>query len=34
LLTLEDTVKFFNIVLELKPDTTEKSAIAAFMRQL
>jgi cytochrome c peroxidase len=34
LLTLEDTVEFFNIVLELKLDAEEKKAIVAFMRQL
>jgi cytochrome c peroxidase len=33
LLTLEDTVEFFNIVLELKLDAEEKRAIVAFMRQ-
>ena len=34
LLTLEDTVEFFNLVLELKLDTQEKMALVAFMRQL
>ncbi|HEV3438805.1 MAG TPA: cytochrome B6, partial [Gemmata sp.] len=34
LLTLEDTVEFFNIVLELKLDADEKQALVAFMRQL
>lgn len=34
LLTLEDTVEFFNLVLELKLDSTEKRALVAFMRQL
>lgn len=34
LLTLEDTVEFFNIVLELKLDAEEKKAIVAYMRQL
>jgi cytochrome c peroxidase len=34
LLTLEDTVEFFNLVLELKLDAHEKHALAAFMRQL
>jgi cytochrome c peroxidase len=34
LLTLEDTVEFFNLVLELKLDAKEKSALVAFMRQL
>jgi cytochrome c peroxidase len=34
LLTLEDTVEFFNIVLELKLNADEKRAIVAFMRQL
>jgi cytochrome c peroxidase len=34
LLTLEDTVEFFNLVLELKLDSGEKKALVAFMRQL
>jgi cytochrome c peroxidase len=34
LLTLEDTVEFFNIVLELKLDADEKKELVAFMRQL
>jgi cytochrome c peroxidase len=34
LLTLEDTVEFFNLILELKLDATEKKALVAFMRQL
>jgi cytochrome c peroxidase len=34
LLTLEDTVEFFNLILELKLDTNEKKALVAFMRQL
>jgi len=34
LLTLEDTVEFFSLVLELKLDTQEKKALVAFMRQL
>jgi cytochrome c peroxidase len=34
LLTLEDTVEFFNLVLELKLSAQEKRALAAFMRQL
>jgi cytochrome c peroxidase len=34
LLTLEDTVEFFNLVLELKLEANEKSALVAFMRQL
>ncbi len=34
LLTLEDTVEFFNIVLELKLDVEEKKAIVAYMKQL
>lgn len=34
LLTLEDTVEFFNLVLELKLDAAEKTALVAFMRQL
>jgi len=34
LLTLEDTVEFFNLVLELKLNAQEKQALVAFMRQL
>ncbi|HEV3384797.1 MAG TPA: cytochrome B6 [Gemmata sp.] len=34
LLTLEDTVEFFNIILELKLDAEEKKELVAFMRQL
>jgi len=34
LLTLEDTVEFFNLVLELKLDADEKQSLVAFMRQL
>jgi len=34
LLTLEDTVEFFSLVLELKLDADEKKALVAFMRQL
>ena len=34
LLTLEDTVEFFNLILELKLTPEEKIALAAFMRQL
>ena len=34
LLTLEDTVEFFNLVLELKLDADEKMCLVAFMRQL
>jgi cytochrome c peroxidase len=33
-LTLEDTVEFFNIVLELKLSAQEKKDLVAFMRQL
>jgi len=33
-LTLEDTVEFFNLVLELKLSKEEKSDLVAFMRQL
>jgi cytochrome c peroxidase len=32
--TLEDTVEFFNLILELKLDEQEKKALVAFMRQL
>jgi cytochrome c peroxidase len=34
LLTLEDTVEFFNLVLETKLTAQEKKALVAFMRQL
>jgi cytochrome c peroxidase len=34
LLTLEDTVEFFNLILELKLNKEEKSDLVAFMRQL
>ncbi|HEV3258899.1 MAG TPA: cytochrome B6 [Gemmataceae bacterium] len=34
LLTLEDTVEFFNLVLELKLSREEKGDLVAFMRQL
>ncbi len=34
LLTLEDTVEFFNLVLELKLDVQEKRDLVAFMRVL
>ena len=34
LLTLEDTVEFFNLVLELKLTAQEKQDLVAFMRQL
>ncbi len=34
LLTLEDTVEFFNLVLQLKLKSEEKKDIVAFMRQL
>ena len=34
LLTLEDTVEFFNLILETKLDAEEKKALVAFMRQL
>jgi cytochrome c peroxidase len=34
LLTLEDTVEFFNMVLELKLSDQEKSDLVAFMKQL
>jgi hypothetical protein len=33
-LTLEDTVEFFNLVLELKLTAREKEALVAFLRQL
>jgi cytochrome c peroxidase len=34
LLTLEDTVESFNLVLQLKLDEEEKEALTAFMRCL
>jgi len=34
LLTLEDTVEFFNLVMELKLSAQEKKDLVAFMRQL
>jgi cytochrome c peroxidase len=34
LLTLEDTVEFFNLVLQVKLNTQEKQDLVAFMRQL
>jgi cytochrome c peroxidase len=34
LLTLEDTVEFFNLILELKLSKKEKGELVAFMRQL
>ena len=34
LLTLDDTVEFFNLVLELKLSAAEKKDLVAFMRQL
>jgi cytochrome c peroxidase len=34
LLTLEDTVEFFNLVLELKLESQEKQDLVAFLRQL
>ena len=34
LLTLEDTVEFFNLVLELKLTEEEKADLVAFMRVL
>jgi hypothetical protein len=33
-LTLEDTVEFFNLVLELKLTPKEKTDLVDFMRQL
>ena len=33
-LTLEDTAKFFNIVLQLRLSTREKQDLVALMRQL
>jgi hypothetical protein len=32
--TLEDTVEFFNLVLQLKLSGQEKTDLVAFMRQL
>lgn len=34
LLTLEDTVEFFNLILQLKLEPTEKKDLVAYMRQL
>jgi cytochrome c peroxidase len=34
LLTLEDTVEYFNLVLGLKLSAQEKGALVAYMRQL
>ena len=34
LLTLEDTVEFFNVILETKLTQDEKAALVAFLRQL
>ena len=34
LLTLEDTVEFFNLILESKLTKDEKAAVVAFLRQL
>ncbi len=34
LLTLEDTVEFFNLILDLKLTQEEKTGLVAFMRQL
>ena len=34
LLTLEDTVEFFNLVMGLKLNGQEKTDLTAFMRQL
>lgn len=34
LLTLEDTVEFFNLILELQLTPAEKSDLVAFMRVL
>ncbi|MHB8915513.1 MAG: hypothetical protein ACYC4K_06840, partial [Thiobacillus sp.] len=34
LLTLDDTVEFFNLVLETKLTAQEKKDLVAFMRQL
>jgi cytochrome c peroxidase len=34
LLTLEDTIEFFNLVLELNLDSTAKGDLVAFLRAL
>lgn len=34
LLTMEDTLEFFNLILELKLSEQEKKDLVAFMRQL
>jgi len=34
LLTLDDTVEFFNLVLELKLNAQEKRDLVAFLQQL
>jgi cytochrome c peroxidase len=34
LLTLEDTVEFFNLILQLKLEATEKKDLVAYLRQL
>jgi cytochrome c peroxidase len=34
LLTLEDTVEFFNLVLETRLEANEKADLVAFLRQL
>ena len=34
LLTLDDTVEFFNLIMELKLSAQEKQELVAFMRQL
>jgi hypothetical protein len=34
LLTLDDTVEFFNLILELKLTHSEKTDLIAFMRAL
>jgi cytochrome c peroxidase len=34
LLTLEDTVEFFNLILEIRLSEPEKKDLVAFMRQL
>src|SRR4029077_16459644 len=34
LLTLEDTIEFFNLILELKLNDQEKTDLVAFLRQL
>lgn len=34
LLTLEDTVEFFNLILQLKLNSEEKKDMVAFLRQL